>query len=508
MKKQILIFSLFITGLAVYCIPIIWYTIPGTDGGVFMYIGKRMLDGAVPYRDIFDHKGTLLYFINALGIFISGGDIWGVRIVEILFMIISVLICYYCLRSIFSLTSAVFASAAWLISLPVVMANGNYCEEYSILFQFLGLLAFLFFLEKNLKRYLFFLGLSLSAAFLLRPNLIGFHGAILIYLLYLFVMEKRLSDLMAVFAYITAGFLCLALPVLFYFYIHESLADLWDQLFVFNSAYSSGSWRIRLNNLVSLFFYNLRYGMPVIAISGWIAGFTIYRKTENRNIKAVAFVALAAFPLSVAMILLSLRSDINYYISFLPAYALLSGFLAYYILSVWGKRMVYGLAFIILLTGVIPFRSWVGLVNQNIIRNRHPLSQIKDYIRNNTEDGETVLMWGSEARINLVANRESPTKYIYQWPLYRVGYVNDSHVERFLNDIRENKPVLIIDTKNGNFASLDSVRRKQWLSNYRSPYHQMPENMNKVIQYIHGHYSRVDTTLSPDWDIYRRNESY
>ena len=35
-----------------------------TDSSVFQYIGSSMLDGAVPYRDVFDHKGPLIYFIN------------------------------------------------------------------------------------------------------------------------------------------------------------------------------------------------------------------------------------------------------------------------------------------------------------------------------------------------------------------------------------------------------------------------------------------------------------
>ena len=34
------------------------------DKAVFVYIGEAMRNGQVPYRDIFDHKGPFLYFIN------------------------------------------------------------------------------------------------------------------------------------------------------------------------------------------------------------------------------------------------------------------------------------------------------------------------------------------------------------------------------------------------------------------------------------------------------------
>ena len=35
-----------------------------TDSSVFQYIGKGILDGMVPYRDAFDHKGPILYLLN------------------------------------------------------------------------------------------------------------------------------------------------------------------------------------------------------------------------------------------------------------------------------------------------------------------------------------------------------------------------------------------------------------------------------------------------------------
>ena len=41
-----------------------------TDASVFLYIGRRMHEGFMPYRDIFDHKGPILYLINWLGLFL------------------------------------------------------------------------------------------------------------------------------------------------------------------------------------------------------------------------------------------------------------------------------------------------------------------------------------------------------------------------------------------------------------------------------------------------------
>ena len=67
---------------------------PGTDSSVFLYIGREMLHGSVPYRDLFDHKGIVLYFIEYLGYLIGFGNKIGVWIIELLNIFFTSLIFY------------------------------------------------------------------------------------------------------------------------------------------------------------------------------------------------------------------------------------------------------------------------------------------------------------------------------------------------------------------------------------------------------------------------------
>ena len=41
----------------------------GMDSSIFMYVGRQMTHGMVPYRDMFDHKGIVLYFLEYFGYF-------------------------------------------------------------------------------------------------------------------------------------------------------------------------------------------------------------------------------------------------------------------------------------------------------------------------------------------------------------------------------------------------------------------------------------------------------
>ena len=64
-----------------------WTSLPTrTDSSVFLYIGKQMHAGKVPYVDLFDHKGPLLYLIQYLGFSIwkdsVAGGVWILELVS------------------------------------------------------------------------------------------------------------------------------------------------------------------------------------------------------------------------------------------------------------------------------------------------------------------------------------------------------------------------------------------------------------------------------------------
>ena len=55
-----------------------------TDTNIYFTIGRGMTRGLMPYRDLFDHKGPLLFMLYALGAAISDTSFIGVFILEAL----------------------------------------------------------------------------------------------------------------------------------------------------------------------------------------------------------------------------------------------------------------------------------------------------------------------------------------------------------------------------------------------------------------------------------------
>ena len=54
------------------------------DANSYFSMGKAMMNGLVPYRDLFDQKGIMLYFMYGLGYLISGRTFHGVFIIEVM----------------------------------------------------------------------------------------------------------------------------------------------------------------------------------------------------------------------------------------------------------------------------------------------------------------------------------------------------------------------------------------------------------------------------------------
>ncbi len=133
-----------------------------------------------------------------------------------------------------------------------------------------------------------------------------------------------------------------------------------------------------------------------------------------------------------------------------------------------------------------------------------PYEDVTRYIEQTTGEGDTVLVWGAETAINFVAGRRSPTRFVYQYALFAMpGYQNPALVEEFLAGIKENEPVLIIDTSPTNrvVPPLDATARAEWGSRERIPL--LPE-LQQVFSYLSAHYRRVEMENRLGWVAYRR----
>src|SRR4030095_9588147 len=63
------------------------FTYPfGWAQGLFAWVGDAIFRGGLPYRDAWDFKGPLLYYVYALAQWLLGVHLWSIRVVDAAFL--------------------------------------------------------------------------------------------------------------------------------------------------------------------------------------------------------------------------------------------------------------------------------------------------------------------------------------------------------------------------------------------------------------------------------------
>jgi hypothetical protein len=212
----------------IYCPPVdLWYD----DKVIFHYAGLLISKGGVPYRDLFDHKPPLIYFINWAGLSLGP---WGLWIIDTLLVSGASLLFYQrCRENKLPLPFIPPVFFNLLIRNYLVCNGIGMTREYTAIFL---LIAFSVMLGRS--RYTFFLLGLLTAAILLtqQEQILP----LLPFLAYAFVDTHSTTSFLQKGIQIVAGFLVIAGPLLLYFGAHHALTVFWHDAFLFNFTWYAG----------------------------------------------------------------------------------------------------------------------------------------------------------------------------------------------------------------------------------------------------------------------------
>ena len=296
--------------------------LPAEDSSVFLYIGKRMLEGKLPYRDMFDHKGPILYLIEVSGLCIFPRSTVGVWVLEVLNLLVTVVLM---LRLGF--LEAKNRASCYLAVLTAVgvcgwkiWQGGNFTEEYALPWITLAALIFFLFFQTGAYRLhnIFLLGFSFAFVFLLRANMVAVWAAFLPVVLIRFLWEKRFLEIGKCLALFLLGLTAVFLPVLLWAKRAGFLPDLWKDYILFNFSYT-GSAAEQENGILQMALFFGGVVWPGAAAQLICLAFDFRNRRQWLN---TLFFAVSLF--SAGM---SARGYYHYAIILLPAMILpLSGF--------------------------------------------------------------------------------------------------------------------------------------------------------------------------------------
>lgn len=511
MTQRVLLVVLLLLGVALVMAPNVIAELPDRDAGVFLYIGSRILEGEVPYRDIWDHKGPLIYYINALGIALTPGSELGVWALEAVALSLSGVGLYRLLRREFGSLPAVLGVGLFYAGLGYVLHPGNYTEEFSLAFQIGGLLLFAQTESDSRASRWAMIGLTGAATVLLRPNNAGIQLAILVYVILESISRRQLRSGLANLAYLGLGALLLLVPFLVYFGWVRALPELFDSVIRFNAAYVELTLKAGLDSVLEGLRLLAPTGLPVFTLAVWtMACLRLVAPGSRSQEPRLVNLAVIGLPIELLLVGISGRSLNHYFIAWLPISAVLAARFFQQLIGPSDKaelspgaaihpRMAWaiGLAVVILLLPLRrllpPFLNFLENGSRNAFERAADLGQY---------DEEYLLMWGAESTFNFLADKPAPTRYVYQYPLYTCGYVSPSMVEEFREDIASKLP-LIVDSSSGNPAvpPIDVEARSSWSEDLENCALTAP--MLMLLTFIGDHYELAGRMSYTGWPIYR-----
>ncbi|MDY6407476.1 MAG: hypothetical protein SPL08_02070 [Pseudomonadota bacterium] len=371
------------------------YPFRSLDRPVYQYVGKVMLSGQIPYRDVFDHKGPLVYFWHVLG------TVGNLRWMELILWLSTL---FYAFKLLLRLTNPLISLATICFvfsSIQVSRGIGN-TEDLSLFFLLIALDTFCaYILKHHLTRTNgFLLGLSVAALLWIKPIHLIMPAVLGTYAFCIGCRRKDTTALYNILLPAIASFSAVTASVISFFAYHHALGALWDKYAIFNFLYTQErtSWA----GTDKAFFRFITFPLIFLPTASLLLLSDKAKPTHQLILPLyVAFVA------TFGMIIMPGRTPPYYFMIIIPlSLALIA--LEIDALNTTGRKLVYAL---------FGFISLLGMVNLY----RAPYTLITDSekalstaIQKEIPPHETFLdLTQSYGHFFLLSNRNSYTK----WPI-------------------------------------------------------------------------------------------
>ena len=253
------------------------------DANIYFTVGKGLLNGKVLYRDIYDHKGPLLYFLHAIAAVLSRKSFLGVYWIEIVAFTMFLMAAWKILRLYCE------NSAIWMIPLlgAVILSSQAFChgdsaEEMCLPILMWSLYESLRYFKKDYPhpmsyKTLFLHGCLAGAVLWIKYTMLGFHFAWMMMVFFSIAALRDWKRSMYSCLVFLAGMSVTVIPWLLYFGWNSALTDLfkvyfYDNIFVYGSGEPlqlSRILRSMISNVIRAFRSNGKYSVFVVAGLLW-----------------------------------------------------------------------------------------------------------------------------------------------------------------------------------------------------------------------------------------------
>jgi len=424
------------------------------DQGAYATIARGWMGNSIPYRDLWDNKGPLLFLWYVLSFFLLGQNLEAPRIVAALAAGVSVPFLWAAARKLFGRHEALVAAIIFALSFSniylQVTANS---EVFMLLPLTAGFWAFALGVQNNRIRWVLLSGVLTSLAVFTRQSAILTFFAYIAWLAIAGLERRsnRLRQFRASAALISGGVLG-ACPFVIYFAQHRALYDLWYAMFGFNIAWvaEQAFWL----KLVPPFF--IEPGPLAGGLIFWILAVVGFRELWKRK-DGPAWLVIFFLLASEAAAQIVGKGSAHYCIQLLPGAAIASVFGIPPLRHYWktGKRRpalraaLVAATAITLMTLLFAYgrptaedRFRVQYTFRNYANNALDAPAIASAVAARSAPGDCVYEWGRTSQIYFLADRQPCSRWFYDRPYE----IRKSVISEVVADLQKRKASVIMLT--------------------------------------------------------------
>jgi hypothetical protein len=477
------------------------------DEGEYAYTAQLMLQGIAPYGEVYTMKlpGTSMMYALIMALF--GQTTQGLHLGLMLINCFTILLVFALSKRIVGEFSALAATATYAIlslSSSVLGFAGN-ATHFVVLPAIGGSILLLSALEKNKPGMYFLSGLLFGLSTLMKQPGLFFVAFGISFMVYYYFSTKRLNpfrDLISLFLFMSGAFLPLCI-LLVWLYASGVFGKFWFWTVSYAGKYGTmTSWSDALNNFEDA-FYSVVDGYFIL----WcFAAIGLIVTLLHRTMKADRVFILLFIAFSFLTVCPGLYFRKHYFITFLPAVAILVGIFFDY----WGGRIgpslkvsnlrFAGIAIFLVASGIGAFHQKAyffeespATLSRNIYDyNPFPESlEIAKFIKSRSIETDKVVVLGSEPQIYFYSQRHAATGYIYAYPLMENHDYSLTMQKEMISEVESSQPKFLVFSRinmSWQVKSTSEMYIVRWIDEF------IPRNYRLV---------GVADIVSPDTTVYK-----
>lgn len=256
------------------------------DTEIYRYVALVIKKGGVPYRDVFDHKPPLIYFISYTGLFLDGWLQW----------LFNTLLAMLATFLFYRLGKRHRLPHPWLLPLLfnlmlrdiLICGTGGMTREYTTVLQ----LIFFCVMMGTYRRRYFVLGIVSGLTFFIQQEQVF---ALIPFFIYCFMRKGDNVPVRHRILGSASGVMLVTLPIILYFAWHRSLTPFWRDAFGFNFGWYTTAIRSSLGDhlrRVKLVLDAGNYEVPFLVAMTLGVSALIWFRSRSKWLISVSLVAV------------------------------------------------------------------------------------------------------------------------------------------------------------------------------------------------------------------------